>query len=100
MLAALFGLGYSGVVTCLVVCVRELTPVRQQGASQGLVIFSGWVGHGLGGYISGVLFDMTGAYVLSYVAAALAGLLGLTALVALLVYDTRRRARPEQATDR
>lgn len=91
ILAAVFGFGYSGVVTCVVVCVREMIPVHRQGASQGIVIAFGWVGHGLGGYISGVLFDLTGAYILSYVGATLAGMLGLIALVALLFYCTQQR---------
>jgi len=91
ILAAAFGFGYSGVVTCLVVCVREMTPVHRQGVSQGIVIFFGWVGHGLGAFISGALFDMTGAYILSYVGATIAGMLGLIALVALLFYRTRQR---------
>ena len=90
VLAAVFGLGYSGVVTCLVVCVRELTPVHRQGASQGVILFFGWLGHGLGGYVSGVLFDVTGAYVVSYAGATLAGALGLLALIALLVYGARQ----------
>jgi hypothetical protein len=34
---------------------------------------------------------MTGAYILSYVGATIAGMLGLIALVALLFYRTRQR---------
>jgi MFS family permease len=37
ILAVLFGLGYSGVMTCIVVCVREMTPSHRNGISLGIV---------------------------------------------------------------
>jgi MFS family permease len=71
--AAIFGFGMSGVMTGLVVCVRELTPMHMRGLSNGVVIFAAWVGMGLGGYQGGFFYDSGGSYTVPFAIAATFG---------------------------
>jgi MFS family permease len=83
--AAIFGFGMSGVMTGLVVCVRELIPVHVRGLSNGIVIFSAWAGMGLGGYQGGLFYDLTGSYVIPFATAAVFGLMNLCIVGALFI---------------
>ena len=91
-LAVLFGFGMSGVMTCLIICVREMTPVYMRGLSTGIMFLTAWIGMGLGGYQGGFFFDLSGAYVISYANAALAGAINLMIVGFLLRYSTKKRA--------
>jgi MFS family permease len=98
VLAVLFGLGYSGVMTCIVVCVREMTPLQRNGVSLGIVSLFAWVGMGLGGWQGGFFFDLTGAYTVSYGNAALAGVVNLIILESLRRYIKQRYFRLQSQT--
>jgi MFS family permease len=91
--AVLYGFGYAGVMTGLLTTTRSLTPASRRASSTGIVLAFAWLGHGLGGFQGGLFYDMTGAYVVTYANAALAGLINL-ALVGGLFLTLRRRARP------
>jgi len=90
--AALWALGYSGVMVSLVVSVRALTPLRQRGLGVGVVSLFGWIGMGLGGEQGGFFFDLTGNYTQAFANAALAGVVNLTVLAALWFTLRRREA--------
>lgn len=92
LLAVIFGFGMSGVMTCLIVSVREMTPVHMRGISTGLIFLTGWSGMGIGGYQGGYFFDLSGVYVISYANAAAAGIINLFIVGALLFYFTRKQA--------
>ncbi len=89
ILAFLFGLGYSGVMTSTWVCVREMTPPQSGGLSLGIISLFGCIGMGIGGYQGGFFFDLTGDYTYSYANAALAGVVNLMILGSLLLLITR-----------
>ncbi len=92
VLAVLFGFGMSGVMTCLIVSVREMTPVYMRGTSTGTVFLTAWIGMGVGGYQGGYFFDLSSAYVIPYANAAGAGLVNLAIVASLLFYFTKRKA--------
>lgn len=92
ILAILFGLSFSGVVTNLVVTVRELTPLHRRGVSLGIVSLFAWSGQGLGGYQGGLFFDLTGDYTVSFANAALAGAINVILLGWLWFYIARKKA--------
>ena len=98
VLAVLFGLGYSGVMTCVVICVREMTPLQRNGVSLGTVSLFGWVGMGLGGWQGGFFFDLTGGYTVPYAVAALAGVVNLMILESLRRYLRQRDFRLQAQT--
>jgi len=88
----IYGFGYAGVMTGLLVCVRVLTPLARRASALGIVGLFGWLGHGIGGYQGGFFFDLTGDYTLSYGNAALAGVINLIIVGSLYVTIARRRA--------
>ncbi len=90
--AVVYGFGYAGVMTGILVCVNVLTPLSRRAFSLGIVSFFGFVGHGLGGYQGGFFFDLTGDYALSYAIAALAGAVNLVIVGSLYLTIARRKA--------
>ena len=91
-----FGFFMSGVMTGLIVCVRELTPVHMRGTSIGIVFLVAWIGMGLGGYQAGFLFDWSGAYLISYAAAAAMGMVNVVIVGVLYIYVRQRSAPAKQ----
>jgi MFS family permease len=85
-LAALFGFGFGGVMTTLLLCARAAAPARMSGLATSLVTLFAWVGMGVGGYQGGYCFDMTGTYATSFAGAALAGGLNLLVLAGLALH--------------
>jgi MFS family permease len=84
-LSAVFGFGFAGNMTCLVLCVRDLVSASRFGSALGLVMLVAWAGMGVGGYAGGLLFDITLGYALSFALAGVAGVLNLATIGALMV---------------
>src|SRR5262249_10362489 len=82
-LSAVFGFGFAGNMTCLILCVRDLVPASRFGSALGTVMLVAWAGVGVGGYAGGALSDLTQDYTLAFVLAGAAGVLNLAALGAL-----------------
>jgi MFS family permease len=62
VISALFGLFQGGIVPTYAIIVREFFPTKEAGARVGVVITATLFGMALGGYMSGVIFDLTGSY--------------------------------------
>ena len=90
--AVVFGFGYGGVLPCYPVVTRELVPAHLAGRSVGTVMFSAYIAMGLGGYLGGVLFDLSGDYRLAFGVGALAGAGNMALIGALLLHLHRRGA--------
>lgn len=88
--APIYGFGYAGVMTGVLITTRALTPVSQRGVSTGIILAFGWLGHGLGGYQGGLFFDLTGTYTISFANGALAGFFNLLVVGSLLITIRRR----------
>ena len=54
--AFVYGFGYAGVMTGIIVCVRVMTPLSRRATALGVVSLFAWIGHGVGGYQGGVFF--------------------------------------------
>ncbi|WP_376098211.1 MFS transporter [Roseomonas sp. CCTCC AB2023176] len=93
VLSALFGLMQGGIVPSYAVIIREHFPARDVGARLGIVLMATLVGMALGGWLSGVVFDLTG----SYRAAFLNGVAWNAANVFVVATLLLRRARPAPA---
>lgn len=83
IMSALFGFGFAGNMTCLILCVRDEAPAGAFGEAIGLVMFVAWAGMGVGGYLGGALFDLTGTYGLAFIASGLFGSANLLVLAIL-----------------
>jgi MFS family permease len=92
-LSILFGFGFAGVMTCLLICAREAAPLRISGTAMAIVSTTAWIGMGVGSYQAGYFYDASGNYILSFGNAALAGLGNLAIVAALIWYRRLRTAR-------
>ncbi len=62
LVSLIFGLSQGGIVPSYAVIVREYLPAREAGQRVGLVIMATILGMALGGWVSGLIYDLTGSY--------------------------------------
>jgi MFS family permease len=62
VVSAMFGLFQGGIVPSYAIIVREHFPPAEAGARVGTVLMCTLLGMALGGWMTGVIFDMTGSY--------------------------------------
>src|ERR1700730_7734045 len=62
VISALFGLFQGGIVPMYAVLVRDYFPAREAGTRLGIVLMATLLGMALGGWMSGMIFDLTGSY--------------------------------------
>lgn len=62
VVAALFGLGFGGIVPCYTLIIREYFPRSGTGRRVGIVLFFGTIGMALGGWLGAYIFDLGTAY--------------------------------------
>ncbi len=87
----IYGFGYAGVMTTLLVSTSVLTPLSRRASALGIVTLFGWLGHAIGGYQGGYFFDLTGNYTLTYANAAIAGIINLVIVGSLYTTINRRK---------
>jgi MFS family permease len=91
MVAAAFGLGFSGIIPAYVLAVRELFPASEASwRIPTLLLFSGG-GMAAGGWIAGLLYDHLGYYAPAFAAGIGANIINLL-LISVLVSRRRNRA--------
>ena len=92
LISAMFGLFQGGIVPSYAIIVRESMPASVAATRVGIVIFASVMGMSFGGWVSGLIFDITG----SYAAALMNGVgwngLNVTIVVALLLGSRGRLA--------
>jgi len=84
VVSALFGLFQGGIVPMYAIIVRETFSSREAGARVGLVVMATLFGMALGGWMSGVVFDLTGSYQAAFINGILWNLLNLSIVVWLI----------------
>ena len=89
VISALFGLFQGGIVPSYAIIVREYFPPREAATRVGLVLMATLIGMALGGWLSGLVFDLAG----SYRAAFLNGLAWNLVNVAIMVWLLQRTRR-------
>ena len=62
VISALFGLFQGGIVPMYAILVRDYFAPREAGTRLGLVLMATLLGMALGGWMSGMIFDLTGSY--------------------------------------
>lgn len=98
VLAVIFGFLYGGVMTCMVICIRQFTPDARRAFCVAVTVCFAWVGMGLGAWQGGYFFDLTENYLLSFANAAGAGVVNLAILTGLHFYLARKgKPAPEPA---
>jgi len=92
VISALFGLFQGGIVPSYAIIVREYFSPREAGTRLGLILMATLLGMALGGWLSGLIFDLTG----SYRAAFLNGLGWNLVNVSIMVWLLQRSRRGGQ----
>ncbi len=67
IVSLMFGLSQGGIVPAYAMIVRKYLPLSEVGERVGLVIMATIVGMGLGGWMSGEIYDLTQSYKLAFV---------------------------------
>ena len=94
-LAIFFGFFYSGVMSCIMVCTRMMVPGRYAARAMSVTSFFGWAGMGLGAFMGGYIYDLTGGYFWAYSYAVVAGALNF---IVLLLFYQRVQSRLQTAS--
>jgi len=81
--AAIYGISYSGFVTQMVRITRKVFGGRALGSVFGALMVSDGIGFGVGPWVAGNIYDATGSYQVSFLAAA-AGLAVASVLVVIV----------------
>jgi MFS family permease len=92
LISALFGLVQGGIVPSYAIIIREYLPAREAGMRFGMVIMATLFGMAFGGWISGMIFDVTGSYRAAFTNGALWNFLNVCIALALLTRSARRVA--------
>ena len=95
--AVIYGFGYGGVMTTILVSMQVLTPVARRASATGIVASFGFFGHAIGGYQGGLFYDLIGNYGWAFANAAIAGITNLIVVGALYITITRRPEKPTGA---
>jgi MFS family permease len=66
VVSGIFGLFQGGIVPMYAVICRELLPPREAGAKISIVVAATIFGMAFGGYISGLIFDLTSSYKMAF----------------------------------
>ena len=89
LISAMFGLFQGGIVPSYAIIVRESMPAREAATRVGIVIFASVFGMSFGGWVSGVIFDVTGSYAAAFMNGLVWNGVNIIIIAALLI-----RARP------
>jgi MFS family permease len=92
VVSALFGLFQGGLVPSYAIIIRETMPAKQAATRVGIVIMATVIGMSFGGWISGVIFDMTGSYRAAFLNGLAWNALNMGIALMLLLRSRRRLA--------
>jgi len=90
-MSAIFGLFHGGLIPMYAVVVREYFSPHEAGMRVGMVLGATLLGMALGGWMSGIIFDLTGSYRATFINAVVWNLFNL--FILLWLVSRRRRAR-------
>ena len=92
VISALFGLFQGGIVPSYAMIVREYFSPREAATRLGLVLMATLLGMALGGWLSGLVFDLTGSYRAAFLNGLGWNLMNVLIMVWLLQRTRRRMA--------
>jgi MFS family permease len=91
VVSAFFGLAQGGIVPSYALIVREYMPAKEAGARVSLVLMATVGGMALGGWLSGLIFDLTGSYQAAFLNGIAWNLLNMSIAVWLLMGQLKSR---------
>ncbi|MEQ5871998.1 MFS transporter [Sagittula sp. NFXS13] len=92
IVSLIFGLSQGGIVPAYAVIVREYLPAREAGERVGFVIMLTIIGMALGGWLSGVIYDLTGSYEWAFINGIGWNAMNIAVMVLILTRGRRANA--------
>jgi len=89
IVSALFGLSQGGIVPSYAVVVREYFPARDAATRVSVVLMATIFGMSLGGWLSGVIYDVTGSYQAAFLHGVAWNLLNVALMLLILWRATK-----------
>jgi MFS family permease len=93
----IFGLSQGGIVPAYAIIVREYLPAREAGARVGFVIMATIVGMALGGWLSGLIYDLTGSYHWAFLNGIAFNALNVAIMLFIVMRSRPHRPQPAAA---
>jgi MFS family permease len=90
----IFGLAQGGIVPAYAMIVREYLPAREAGQTIGLIMMATIFGMALGGWLSGLIYDLTGSYLMAFVNGIAWNVLNIGIMMLILWRTGTRRMVP------
>jgi MFS family permease len=97
LVAALFGLSFGGIVPTYTLVIRDLYPASETAWRLGVIYLFGTVGMALGGWLGGLIFDLTDSYQVAFTVGIAFNILNLLIVGTLLVRFDRQTLAPQPA---
>lgn len=94
IVSLIFGLSQGGIVPAFAIIVREYLPAREAGARVGFVIMATILGMALGGWMSGLIYDLTGSYQLAFINGIAFNALNVAILIFIVIRSRPRSPEP------
>ncbi len=92
IISGMFGLFQGGIVPSYAIIVRETMPAQEAATRVGIIIFASVIGMSFGGWVSGVIFDVTGSYAAAFLNGLTWNALNFSIIAALLLRSRQRLA--------
>lgn len=98
LVAAGFGLGFSGLIPAYLMTARTVFPARQASWRMPALLLTGTSGMATGGWLGGVIYDQFGSYAPAFATGLAANLVNFAILAGLVIVWRRSlRVRPAEA---
>jgi len=92
VISALFGLFQGGIVPMYAILVRDYFPPRETGTRLGIVIMATLFGMAVGGWMSGMIFDLAGSYRAAFLNGLVWNLVNVSIVLWLILRPGRQLA--------
>ena len=92
--AAIFGLGFSGIIPAYVVAIRELFPAAEASWRVPTVLLFTGSGMALGGWLAGVIYDWAGFYAIAFATGIAFNAAHIVVIGSLVLRQGQVRRRP------
>jgi MFS family permease len=96
LVAAAFGLGFSGLIPAYIITARQLFPASEASWRMPALLLTGTGGMAFGGWSAGAIYDSFGSYQPAFATGLAANILNLVILATLLMF-AMRHARTQPA---
>lgn len=98
VVSLVFGLSQGGIVPSYAVIVREYMPAREAGSRVGFVLMATIMGMAIGGWMSGLIYDLSGSYQMAFINGIIWNGLNIAIMIWLLMRGRPRVPKPVLAT--